>query len=83
MTFCPLAKFKKIFGEPGKGIHKYNIMGTAIADYLLTLLLAFAWTYITGLPLVLSTILWFIVGIVSHMLFGVKTHTLEYLGFKC
>lgn len=83
MTFCPLAKFKNIFGEPGKGIHKYNIMGTAMVDYILTLVLAFVWTYISGLPLVLSTILWFIVGIVSHMLFGVKTDTLEYLGFKC
>ena len=56
MVFCPFAKFKDILGEPGKGIHKYNIMGTAIVDYISTLVLAFVWTYITGLPLVLSTL---------------------------
>ena len=83
MIFCPFGKFKDMFGVPGKGVHKYNMMGTSIVDYVLTLILAFVWTYFTGFPLVLSTILWFLVGMLMHILFGVKTHALEYLGIKC
>jgi len=83
MTFCPFSQFKDIFGIPGKGVHKYNIMGTAIVDYILTIVFAFVLTYFTGFPLVLSTIFLFVMGIVMHVLFGVKTHTLEYFGIKC
>ena len=80
---CPFSKFKHIFGIPGKGVHKYNILGTAAVDYVLTLILAFVWTYFTGFPLVLSTIMWFVIGFIMHVLFGVETHAIKYFGIKC
>jgi hypothetical protein len=63
----------KMLGESGKGIHKH-FFGIAIADVGLTILAAFlfhyiypkysAFTYLIGL---------FILGIIMHRLFGVKT----------
>ena len=83
MKFCPFSQFRDIFGKPGIGVHKYKIMGTAIVDYVLTLVLALVWTYFTGFPLVLSTIMMFVIGIVCHILFGVPTDAVKYLGLKC
>jgi len=72
-------KYRNIFGKPGKGIHSIRFAGTAIVDYLLTILVAILTTFITKIPLELTTIGWFIMGIVSHILFGVQTKTLKYL----
>tara|TARA_A100001011_G_scaffold377230_1_gene440636 strand:- start:2735 stop:2983 length:249 start_codon:yes stop_codon:yes gene_type:complete len=80
---CPFSKYKHILGIPGKGLHKYNILGTAIFDYVLTIILAFVWTALTGFPLVFSTVMWFIIGFILHILFGVETHAVKYLGIKC
>lgn len=70
-----LQKYKNIFGEPGTGIHKYRFMGTAIVDYILAIILAIAITYITKIPLVITTILSLLLGIVAHLLFEVETST--------
>lgn len=80
---CPFIKFRDIFGKPNTGVHKYKILDTAVVDYVLTLLLAFFWAYFTGLPLVLSTILWFIIGLICHVLFGVPTDAVKYLDLQC
>jgi hypothetical protein len=62
-----------ILGEPGKGIHKH-FFGIAIADVLFTIAAAFllhrfypkysVWFYLIVL---------FVLGIILHRLFGVKT----------
>ena len=83
MTFCPLKKFKNILGIPKKGVHQYRIFNTASVDYFLTLLLSFITTWITKIPLVLTTIGWFIISMILHMLFGIDTNTLKYLGIQC
>jgi len=80
---CPLSQFKDIFGKPGKGVHKYRFLNTAIVDYVLTIVLAIITTLATKMPLVLTTIMWFILGVVLHLLFGVQTSTLTYLGINC
>lgn len=80
---CPLRQFKDIFGKPGKGAHKYRFLNTAIVDYVLTIVLAIITTLATKMPLVLTTIMWFILGVVLHLLFGVQTSTLTYLGINC
>ena len=56
MTFCPFIKFNKIFGTPGKGVHSFRLLNTALVDYVLTLLGAILLTYLTNIPLVLTTI---------------------------
>lgn len=83
MNICPFKKFKNALGVPNRGVHKFHILGTAMFDYLLTIMMAFISSYIWGFPLVLSTITWFIMGIISHILFGVKTDTLRALGIRC
>ena len=80
--YSPLKKYKDIFGKPGEGIHKYRFLGTAISDYLLTILAAVIITYFTKIPLVLTTILAFVLGILFHVIFGVETNTTRYLGFR-
>ena len=80
---CPFSAYSTIFGLPGKGAHRFRFLNTAIIDYLLTLFLACVTTYLTLIPLVLSTIGWFILSIIIHMLFGVDTNTLRYLGVVC
>ena len=55
----------------------------AIVDYLLTLAVAVLTTYISHIPLVLSTIGWFSLGIFFHIIFGVQTDVIKKLGIKC
>ena len=83
MTFCPFSKYKDLFGSVNTGLHIYKFQALALVDYFLTILAAFATTYITDIPVVLTTIGWLILGIFVHMLFGVETNTLNYLGIKC
>jgi hypothetical protein len=83
MDICPFSKYKNILGIIGKGIHKYRFQNTAIMDYIFTIILAFITTYFSNIPLVLTTIMWLVLGIIFHILFGVKTNTLKYLGISC
>ena len=83
MNMCPLHRFNKIFGEPGKGFHSFHILNTAMGDYIATLVGAFLTSYISGIPLVLTTIFLFILGLVLHILFGIPTEAVKYLGLTC
>jgi hypothetical protein len=86
MQYCPfnpLSQFSKIFGIPGKGLHKYRILDVASVDYFLTLIGSFILSYLTKVPLVLATIGLFILSIIVHILFGVPTSSVEYLRLAC
>ena len=80
---CPFVKYKDIFGQVGKGVHSIRFMNVAIVDYILTIIMAFLITFFTKFPIELSTIVCFIIGIISHILFGVSTTTTKYLGLTC
>lgn len=75
-------KYKNILGEPKKGVHKYRFFNTAFVDYILSLILAIIITYLTNIPLVLTTIIILSLGIILHILFGVPTNTTKYLGIN-
>ena len=79
MSSFDLSKYKNIFGPPGKGVHQYKFKGTAIVDYLVTILLAFLLTYFTDIPLVITTIGLLIVGIILHYLFGIRSQAIQYM----
>jgi len=81
--YCPFSKYKDLLGVPGKGVHSIRFINTPIVDYALTLIAAMCTSLFTEVPLVISTILWFILGVILHILFGVQTSTLTYLGIKC
>ena len=76
----PFIQYRNIFGKPGKGIHKYKFLGTSIIDYLFTILFAIFITYLTDIPLILTTIGLLLLGIFFHKLFGIESHTIRYLG---
>ena len=68
-----LCKYKNILGEPGKGVHSFRIFNIAIVDVLLTILAAYILSIFTKFNLIYTTILMFILGIISHRLFCVRT----------
>lgn len=72
LNFC---KYKDIFGKPKEGIHSIRFMNISVIDVLLTILLAiFIKTYMfketETIIILLST---FIIGIIFHRIFCVKT----------
>jgi len=83
MSVCVLSKYRDIFGIPNKGVHRWRFMGVAVVDYVLTLVAAILTTYVSKIPLVLSTIVWFLMGIFFHAIFGVQTTMIKKLGIKC
>ena len=80
---CIFKKYKNVLGVPKEGVHKLRFLDTALNDYIGTILLAIMQTFFTKIPLVLSTIMLFIVGEILHYLFGVETNTLKYLNISC
>lgn len=68
-----LCKYKNIFGEPGKGAHQYRIFNIAIVDFTLTVLLAYVISYFSGISLMHVIPGTFLLGIVLHRLFCVRT----------
>jgi len=79
MVGLDLTKYKNIFGAPGTGLHKYKFRGTSIVDYFLTIVGAFIITYFTDIPLVITTIGLFLLGILLHYLFGIETQVLKFI----
>jgi hypothetical protein len=70
MEKCP---YKYVFGVPGTGFHAYRFLDTPIGDYLGTILLAMLVTWLTKIPLVITTIGAFVLGIILHMAFCMYT----------
>lgn len=81
--YCPFKRFKDVFGIPGQGVHRYRFLNAALFDYIGTIFLAIILSKFTKIPFVLSTIIMFILGIVLHVLFGVNTETVKFLGLSC
>ena len=79
MVSFDLSKYKNIFGYPGQGVHKYKFRGTSLVDYFMTIVGAFLITYFTDIPLVITTIGLFVMGIILHWLFGINTEVLKYI----
>jgi hypothetical protein len=68
-----LCKYKDILGKPGQGVHSFRIFNIAIVDVLLTILAAYILSIFTNYKLVYTIIFMFILGIISHRLFCVRT----------
>ena len=72
-----LCKYKNIFGEENKGIHSYRLFNVAVVDVIATIILALL---ISRKHFIKILILLFILGIILHRLFCVRT-TLDKLLF--
>lgn len=68
-----LCKYKNILGVPGQGPHSYRIFNIAIVDVVLTIIVAYIISYIYNISFVKTSITLFILGILLHRLFCVRT----------
>lgn len=81
MTDTGLCAYKDLFGAPGTGLHSYRIMNIAVVDVISTLILAFvvhqfilkAWLDIHWISIWWVIAGCFILGIIAHRLFCVRT----------
>jgi hypothetical protein len=78
MSFC---KYKNIFGEPNTGFHSYRIFDIAVVDTVSTIILAVILSYFLKIKFLIVLFALFILGIVMHHLFCVRT-TIDKLLFK-
>jgi len=76
-----LCKYKNILGVPGQGPHSYRIFNIAIVDVILTIILAYIISYIYNISFVKTIITLFILGILLHRVFCVRT-TIDKLIFN-
>ena len=68
-----LCSFKNSLGKPGQGIHSYRLFGVAIVDVILTILGAMLIAYFSKYDFYKILIVLFILGIILHRLFCVRT----------
>jgi len=68
-----LCKYKNIFGKPNEGVHSYRIFNLAIVDILMTIFLAYLISIFFKVSFLYTCIFLFILGIILHKLFCVRT----------
>lgn len=68
-----LCKYKNMLGVPDKGIHSYRFMSVAIVDIIMTIIAAILISYLFNSSLFYTLIALFVLGIILHRLFCVRT----------
>ncbi len=68
-----LCKYKDALGQPGTGIHAYRVANIAIADVIMTLVVAYAIAVLFNVSFAYSAVAMFIAGIIAHRIFCVRT----------
>lgn len=76
-----LCKYKDIFGRPREGAHAYRIFDIAVVDVIATVVVAFLIARAFGFVFWKSLVALFIIGIISHRAFCVRT-TVDKLVFS-
>ena len=73
MNFSVLCKYSTIFGLPNTGLHRYRLFNLAVADIILTILGAYLISKVIHVNFVVVLIILFIIGIILHRVFCVRT----------
>jgi hypothetical protein len=68
-----LCTYKNSLGIPKQGIHSYRFLGLAIVDVIMTILGAYIVSYFFKISFLKTTLFFFLLGIVFHRLFCVRT----------
>jgi len=68
-----LCKYKNALGVPDQGIHSYRLFGVAIADVIMTIIGAYIISWIFNWKFIYTLVSLFLLGIVLHRLFCVRT----------
>jgi len=74
---CPYAN---ILGIPGQGVHAQRFLGLALNDTIATLVAALLTKWVFDIPLLYSTLGWFVAGEILHYIFGVNSAFLKMIG---
>ena len=68
-----LCKYANALGEPGKGLHSIRLFNISVVDVLATIAAAYIISKKTGKDFKIILIILFLLGIILHKLFCVKT----------
>jgi uncharacterized membrane protein len=68
-----LYKYRNALGIPGQGIHSYRLFGVAIADVIMTIIGTFLFSLAFKTSFLYTLITLFVLGIVLHRLFFVRS----------
>lgn len=68
-----LCKYKNSLGIPNKGIHSYRLFGVAIVDVIMTIIAAKLISYYYKISFFYTCVFLFVLGIILHRLFCVRT----------
>lgn len=73
MRYLDLCQYKDIFGRPREGAHAYRLFDIAVVDVAATVVLAFLVARIFGITFWKSLVACFLIGVISHRAFCVRT----------
>ena len=76
-----LCKYKNSLGVPHQGIHSYRLFGLAIVDVIFTIIGAMIISYFSKQSFIYTLVFLFLLGIILHRLFCVRT-TIDKLLFN-
>lgn len=68
-----LCKYRNALGVPGKGVHSVRLGGVAVMDVIMTLVGAYVIAYFTRTSFAWTAAGLFLLGIILHRLFCVRT----------
>jgi len=68
-----LCKYRDSLGVPKQGIHSYRFLGVAIMDVIFTIIGAWIISYFSNKSFLFTMIFLFLLGIILHRLFCVRT----------
>jgi uncharacterized membrane protein AbrB (regulator of aidB expression) len=75
-----LCKYKNIFGEPNEGWRKkYRIFDISIGDVIVVIIFAYIISYLMKYPFSWTLFYSFILGIIIHRIFCVRTRVDKWL----
>lgn len=74
-----LCNYKDALGVPGKGVHSYRIFNIALVDVIMTIIGAWMLAYIFKWSFPVTLVCLFILGIILHKIFCVKTTVDKFL----
>ena len=79
MPSLNLCRYKDIFGRPREGAHAYRFFDIAVVDVAATVFVAFIIARIFSLSFWKSLVALFLVGIISHRAFCVRSTVDKFL----
>lgn len=79
---CIFKEYRHIFGKEGEGVHSIRLYNIAVVDVLLTVIFSIVISYTFNMNIIITLINMFLLAIIMHYLFGVKTTINNYMFSK-